>query len=62
MKFFNDHYILYDGAVVEGIRNGCQQSGIKCEFHSMFDNSDLLHNGWSGIPMKRVHHPVPDYK
>ena len=43
MKFFNDHYMLYDGAV-ERIRNGCQQSGIKCEFHSNFDNNDLLHN------------------
>ena len=41
--------MLYDG-VVEGIRNGCQNS-----------NPALLPNGWSGLPMQRVHPPVPDY-
>ena len=60
MKFFNDHYLLYDGAV-EGIRNGCHNSGTQCEFHSKFDNPALLLNGWSGLSMQRVHPPVPDY-
>ena len=52
--------MLYDGAL-EGIRNGCPNSGAQCEFHSKFDNPALLLNGWSGRPMQRVHPPVPDY-
>ena len=26
-----------------------------------FDNPDLLTDGWSNIPLKRVHPPVPSY-
>ena len=48
--------------MVEGIRNACQISGTHCHFNSKFDDNDLLTNGWSGIPLQRIHPPIPDYK
>ena len=51
---------MYDGAI-EGIRDGCTKSGDKCDFHRNFDNPALLINGWSDIPVERVHPPVPEY-
>ena len=60
LDFIKTHYILYDGAI-EGIRDGCTKSGDKCDFHRNFDNPALLINGWSDIPVERVHPPVPKY-
>ena len=60
LDFIKTHYILYDGAI-EGIRDGCTKSGDKCDFHRNFDNLALLINGWSDIPVERVHPPVPKY-
>ena len=53
LRFFKEHYILYDGAV-EGIRHAFETGGKKCHFHTTFDNSILLQKGWSGIPVKRI--------
>ena len=51
---------MYDGAI-EGIRDGCTKSGDKCDFHRTFDNPALPINGWSDIPVERVHPPAPKY-
>ena len=32
-----------------------------CHFHSVYNNENVLNNGWSDIPVCRVHPPVPDY-
>ena len=58
--FFKKHYILYDGGT-EYIRNGCLKFGEKCDFHKRFENPLQLYNGWSDLPVKRVHPPVPRY-
>ena len=60
VDFFKKHYLLYDGAT-EGIRNGCLENEMKCDFHSRFDNPSQLSNGWSDLPIERVHPPVPNY-
>ena len=60
-KFFVDHYILYDNGF-EGIRNSCvNEEGKACTFHECHENKQILHNGWSGVPVTRVHPPIPDY-
>ena len=58
LTFSEKHYLLYDGAT-EAIRNGCLENGMKCDFHSRFDNPSQLSNGWSDLPIERVHPPVP---
>ena len=60
LDFVKKHYILYDCAF-EGIRDACTKNGYKCDFHPRFDNPDLLTDGRSDIPSKRVHPPVPSY-
>ena len=60
LHFFKKHYILYDGGT-EGIKNGCLKFGEKCDFHKRFENPLQLYNGWSDLPVKRVHPPVPRY-
>ena len=60
LDFMKTHYILYDDAI-EGIRDGCTKSGDTCDFHRNFDNPALLINGWSDIPVERVHPPVSKY-
>ncbi|CAB3978002.1 Transient receptor potential cation channel subfamily A member 1 [Paramuricea clavata] len=60
-KFFADHYILYDNGF-EGIRDSCvNEDGLACTFHECFENKQILHNGWSGVPVTRIHPPIPDY-
>ena len=44
VAFFKKHYLLYDGAT-EAIWNGCLENGMKCDFHSRFDNPSQLSNG-----------------
>ena len=44
VAFFKKHYLLYDGAT-EAIWNGYLENGMKCDFHSRFDNPSQLSNG-----------------
>ena len=60
-NFFADHYVLYDNGF-EGIRDGCTtQDGKVCNFHATYENTNVLSCGWSGVPVSRIHPPIPDY-